>query len=67
MLASYDFGKTFVQDLNAKGEIDVTGVFEKGVKTKVSKPKPKPKPKPNSKPKGNIQNAHSQLTKQMPL
>jgi hypothetical protein len=51
MLASYDFGKTFVQDLNAKGEIDVTGVFEKGVKTKVSKPKPKPKPKPNSKPK----------------
>jgi len=51
MLASYDFGKTFVQDLNAKGEIEVTGAFEKGVKTKVSKPKPKPKSKPNSKPK----------------
>jgi hypothetical protein len=49
MLASYDFGKTFVQDLYNKGEIEVTGEFEKGVKTKVTKPKTKPKPTPTPK------------------
>ena len=49
MLASYDFGKKFVRDLNDRGEITVTGMFEKGIKTKVSKPKPKPKSKSVSK------------------
>jgi hypothetical protein len=40
MLKAYDFGKKFVRDLNADGQITVTGVFDEGVKAK-SKSKPK--------------------------
>ena len=47
MLIAYNFGKKFVQDLNADGQIVVTGEFDKGVKARA---KPKPKAKPKAKP-----------------
>jgi TATA-box binding protein (TBP) (component of TFIID and TFIIIB) len=50
MLKAYDFGKNFVQDLNADDQIDVTGVFDKGVKA-TTKAKAKPKAKAKSPPK----------------
>ena len=46
MLESYTFGKTFVQKLDADGMINVTGIFDGGVKTKAPPPKKK---KPVSK------------------
>tara|TARA_R110001606_G_scaffold62830_1_gene145904 strand:+ start:2146 stop:4239 length:2094 start_codon:yes stop_codon:yes gene_type:complete len=52
MLKAYDFGKKFVEDLDANDQINVTGVFEKGIKagTKVkSKRKVKTPPKPKRK------------------
>jgi TATA-box binding protein (TBP) (component of TFIID and TFIIIB) len=48
MVNAYEFGKKFIQDLNADGQIRVTGVFGEGVKAKT---KTKPKTKVNTKPK----------------
>jgi TATA-box binding protein (TBP) (component of TFIID and TFIIIB) len=50
MLNAYDFGKKFVQELNADNQISVTGVFDKGVKA-TTKAKAKPKTKSKSPPK----------------
>lgn len=50
MLSAYEFGKQFVQDLNADGQIFVSGIFEKGVKA-TTKAKAKTKPKTKSPPK----------------
>ena len=51
MVNAYEFGKKFIQDLNADGQIRVTGVFEEGVKAKAkAKPKTKAKAKPTAKP-----------------
>jgi len=41
MLESYTFGKTFAQKLDADGMINVTGVFDEGVKAKAPPPKKK--------------------------
>ena len=52
MTNAYEIGKNFIRNLNADGQIRVTGVFETGVKVKakkVTKPKAKPK-KPTAKP-----------------
>lgn len=46
MLIAYNFGKKFVQDLNADGQITVTGEFDEGVKAR-----PKARTKPPSPPK----------------
>jgi len=52
MLKAYDFGKKFVQELNADDQINVTGVFDKGVKaTTRDRTKAKPKAKAKSPPK----------------
>jgi TATA-box binding protein (TBP) (component of TFIID and TFIIIB) len=59
MLKAYDFGKKFVRDLNADGQITVTGVFDEGVKAK-SKSKPKNKKVASPKKKrvnGNVINS----------
>lgn len=48
MARAYDFGKKFVRDLYSDNQINVTGVFDKGVKLKA---KPKAKPKAKSPPK----------------
>ena len=50
MLKGYDTGKSLMEKLYADGQINVTGVFDKGVKAK-AKPKPKPKPMVKSPPK----------------
>ena len=50
MLKAYDFGKKFVEDLDANDQINVTGVFEKGIKAG-TKTKTKAKAKTPSKPK----------------
>ena len=50
MLKAYDFGKKFVEDLDANDQINVTGVFEKGIKAG-TKAKAKAKAKTPSKPK----------------
>ena len=50
MLKAYDFGKKFVEDLDANDQINVTGVFEKGIKAG-TKTKAKAKAKTPSKPK----------------
>ena len=52
MTNAYEIGKNFIRNLNADGQIRVTGVFETGVKVKakkVTKAKAKPK-KPTAKP-----------------
>ena len=49
MVNAYEFGKSFIRDLNEDGQIQVTGVFEEGVKVK-KKGKPKTKAKSTSKP-----------------
>ena len=49
MLIAYNFGKKFVQDLNADGQIIVTGEFDEGVKAR-PKTRAKPKAKPKAKP-----------------
>src|SRR6056300_429021 len=50
MLKAYDFGKKFVRDLNADGQVTVTGVFDKGVKAKTkSKPNKKKVASPKKK------------------
>ena len=52
MLKAYDFGKKFVEDLDANDQINVTGVFEKGIKAGTkAKAKTKTKAKTPSKPK----------------
>ena len=43
MLIAYNFGKKFVQDLKADGQIVVTGEFDEGVK---ARPKARAKPSP---------------------
>jgi len=50
MLNAYDLGKKFVQELNADNQINVTGVFEKGVKA-TTRGKAKTKTKSKSPPK----------------
>jgi TATA-box binding protein (TBP) (component of TFIID and TFIIIB) len=49
MLIAYNFGKKFVQDLNADGKIIVTGEFDEGVKAR-PKARAKAKAKPKAKP-----------------
>jgi len=54
MLNAYNFGRKFVQDLNADGQIIVTGEFDEGIKARPktkAKAKPKAKPKPTTAPK----------------
>lgn len=46
MLIAYNFGKKFVQELNADSQIVVTGEFDEGVKAR-----PKTRAKPKAKPK----------------
>ena len=48
MLKAYDFGKRFMTTLNADGQINVTGIFDKGVKAAT---KTKTRRKPKSPPK----------------
>ena len=48
MLKAYDFGKKFIEDLDANGQINITGVFDKGIKTG-TKTKAKSPPKPKRK------------------
>ena len=48
MLKAYDFGKKFIEDLDANGQINITGVFDKGIKTG-TKTKVKSPPKPKRK------------------
>lgn len=48
MMNAYEFGKNFIRELNADGQIRVTGVFEEGVKVK-AKAKTKKVVKPTSK------------------
>ena len=54
MARAYDFGKKFIRDLYSDDQINVTGVFDEGVKPKTkakakAKAKATPKPKPKSK------------------
>ena len=49
MMNAYEVGKNFIRNLNADGQIRVTGVFETGVKVKAKKvTKAKAKPKKSS-------------------
>ena len=48
MARAYDFGKKFIRDLYSDDQINVTGVFDEGVKPK-AKAKAKATPKPKSK------------------
>ena len=48
MLKDYDLAKKFVRELNANGQINITGEFDKGVKAR-AKAKPKAKPKAKAK------------------
>lgn len=54
MLESYTFGKSFVQKLDADGMINVTGVFDEGVKAKKAPPPPPPKKKNLTKAQMNV-------------
>jgi hypothetical protein len=49
MTNAYEIGKNFIRNLNADGQIRVTGVYETGVKVKAKKvTKAKAKPKKSS-------------------
>jgi TATA-box binding protein (TBP) (component of TFIID and TFIIIB) len=69
MARAYDFGKKFIRDLYSDDQINVTGVFDEGVKpkakAKAKAPKPHPSPSPSPSLKKRILNVYSRRIKLM--